>query len=233
MNSFYFLHIFKTAGRFFEQNVITMLQPTFVENNIEEIFKNSEQYKINGHGCWFSGISDKTYICSILRDPVKRLVSHYAHERTLNFNAEIFDNSITLNKKDFLDWYEQNSHYNNYQVKNFLVDEKWQDNKNPYETLYFVDIDKEKLNSKLNKTNLLLRSEKLSNNVNLIKNLIIEDMQLKPKHNFSFNEINKPVFKNEKSFELFSQLNDFEKNKIYESNKIDSDLYFNDSLFRI
>ena len=91
-NKLYLLHIPKTAGWYLRTELLDFVADGLKEKNIELI-----DFENNSHSGW-SLVDDETYLITCFRDPVKRLVSHFAYMIGL---YEYYSNSLT-NQPDFI-----------------------------------------------------------------------------------------------------------------------------------
>jgi hypothetical protein len=207
-NQFFFLHIPKTGGRYFNHSVVESLKPSFLKKNISLIKKEV------GHKGWDTDINNNTYVTTIFRDPAEQLVSLFAHE----------PDSDILNKNSFFEWFEKNNtKISNFQAKNFLLTD----------TRVFIDILDININSvndirdRLDRVNLLIKYDSLKKiGYNVIVDKISSDMGI---NNFShYVNLSKEEFKNINSLKIFNSLNQFEKNKIYNISPIDLEIYNSD-----
>jgi hypothetical protein len=218
----YHLHIPKTGGQYINSTILIPLNKTFEENNIKNI--------AIGHACWRK-ITDETYIVTCFRDPVQRTVSHFCYYLKSSLNV----NNIKSSKKEFLNWISQNKNYiSNFQSKNLIYEDSIINA--PFFFLKddnFLNISKVNKNDVFNKAkrvDLLLKNDRLNAKYSKIaKEKICNDFEIKIQK-----EPNKTFFnKNKESFSLYSELTIKEIDFIYSINDIDSDIYFDESLFDI
>lgn len=224
-NKFYFLHINKTGGRYIRESVIYPIIKQLNENGIEHIVES------HSHSGWHSKIDDKTYVMSVLRDPVEQAVSLYAHKISLNnqgFLKNEYDKN-QLTKKDFFDWMKNLDLYPNFQTRNFLCDEFYlkrdhPKNKNNTNIVFDSNI----LQTRKNKVNLFLSMENIDGREIEIQEKIFLDLGIDGKTVSSKKRID---FFNPESKTLYDKLNKEEKEFILEYNSIDNDFYKNINYF--
>lgn len=219
-SGFTFIHIPKTGGHFLRTEILEPLSPSFINKKI----KFSMQ-----HTGWLN-ITDSTYTMTSLRDPAKRTVSHFCHYAKLN---EIPISLFELNK-----WLEFNkSKISNFQSK-FLF--YIPSNKKYFGSdflQYFDDpnflnisnikyqdvIDKiKKINVVINEKHLTLETSKI------ILNKIINDFNIVDfKMTRPYNVYNI----NNESKNLYKKLNNKKIENLYDLNKIDSEIYFDKTIY--
>lgn len=229
----YFLHIPKTAGRFVYRNLLIEMQDTLTENHVR--IDVHDQAGISAHQAWCTTyIDDDTYIISIMRDPVKHLVSFYCHTQALSMKGTRISplGGPTINKASFFNWIDQ-EWLKNYQVKNFIV-EKESTEKFLHKELFKNAITESGLiDQKLSKVNLLLRNDDLTeNNIVKIRTKILEDLGIDTS-SVSTNFIVNPEFSNEDSTNLYNTLTKEEIDFLYKLSPIDKRIYEDDSYFWI
>lgn len=236
-NSFYFLHIPKTAGRFFTHNVVVPLTEIFLKNNIHS-FYDRETYVAHQH--WGNFIDKNTYVTSIIRDPIKHAVSSYCHFTMLDAGAQ---RTVPLeldefNKMDMFKWWEYHLDFiSNQQCKNFLIEDPGineDGTKIGYgnsQVMKNCIVTKEIILKRLEDVSLLIKSEDLSlQNVNKVHNKILNDFDIT---NF---EINHKIQKasnywNPDSTRIYNSLDKKDKERILSYSPIDSEIYNTESLF--
>ena len=229
-DSFYFLHIPKTAGRFFTHNVVVPINDILVKNGINS-FYNRDTYV--AHQFWSKDITDQTYICSILRDPVKHMVSIYSHYTMLNDGAQraIPVGSEDHDKNTMFEWMDKYSEYvSNIQSKNFLIS-------NPDGGFIYSEstkncfVNNEIIFNRLNNVKLLIKSEDLKvDNIDIIHKKILKDFDIE------YNKIDYKMqrasnYWNPDSTRIYKSLSSAEIDKILEFNNVDSEVYNTKSLF--
>jgi hypothetical protein len=236
-DSFYFLHIPKTAGRFFTHNIVVPLRETLLENGIHT-FYDRETYVAHQH--WGKFIDKNTYVTSIIRDPIKHAVSSYCHFTMLDSGAQrrVPLNLDEFNKHDMFKWWEYHLDFiSNQQSKNFLIEDpgtREDGSKIGYGRSQIMKdcvVTKEIILKRLEDVSLLVKSEELSlKNVNNIHKKILNDFNI---HNF---EINHKIQKasnywNPDSTRIYNSLDKKDKEKLLSYSPIDAEIYNTESLF--
>ena len=115
---FYHLHIPKTGGTFFEKNIKSQMLSAFDAN---QIITDVEDQNRSQHLCWYKPyIQDSTYIFSIMREPISRLISQYAWQAKLAVDQGITNHTYDdITKNNFFQWVDKHYDiYKNYQLKN-------------------------------------------------------------------------------------------------------------------
>lgn len=250
-NRFFNIHIPKTGGTFFRENILTPMELDLNKigiltnppsNGGESEISETETF----HWCWYKPfITDKTYMYTSLRDPVERLISQYAWQASRAvFYGRTNYTYDDVNKNNFYKWLEYYYDvYKNFQSKNLIFfDENknlykesvhlgWEDDSVPkinsflfQEKFINFKIDKKQLNENIKRIDLIVKSEMLRKED--FQNKIIEKL---------CDEFNiKNIYKigntygnnNTHSFELHKNFSETEKNKLYEYLDIDSEIYF-------
>lgn len=218
-NSFYFLHIPKTGGKYFINSYLSAMEPIFNKNKIEIL------YREYGHMFWRQEIKDSTYIFTTMRDPIKRIVSHYCHI------TEMLDNlgknhGYEAIPETFILWVKHREKMiSNFQAKSFLysnIDFKkeytYKMHKN--EELEF-EIDKEELYKNFNRVNLKVKIESFEDNKEKIINKIFYDLGISDVIADTY--VNK--FENSYSNILYNSLNEEDKQYLRSILEIDYELY--------
>jgi hypothetical protein len=218
-NKFYFLHINKTGGRHIKANVILPIINQLSENGIEYIIEP------HSHSGWHSRIDDKTYVMTVLRDPVEQAISLYAHKISLDNQGNLKDeyNKDKLNKKDFFDWMEKLDLYPNFQTRSFLCDEFYLKrdhlkNKNNVSLIFDENI----LEFRKNQVNLFLNMENINGREIEIQEKIFLDLGI---NGSTVSPKTKSNFFNHESKILYSKFTEAEKQFIAKYNSLDNDLY--------
>jgi hypothetical protein len=216
MNSLkiYHLHVPKTGGQYIKT---VLLEPLCKDFNIE---KNDAW-----HYFW-EPAEKSNYVISSFREPIKRLVSEFVY-----ISFYVYTNK-EINVLNFLKWSEENKGISsNYQSKSFLYDGKETGVFNKKFNYIFenINIDKELLYSRLNKINVLLKTNQL-NSENL-KTLRLEIIKF-----FDLQEIQNPskperIYNATLSRELYKKLSPSEIQYLESLNKIDLDIYYSNGLF--
>jgi hypothetical protein len=229
-DSFYFLHIPKTAGRYFTHNVVVPVAPVIKEHGIHSHYDRDTYV---AHQFWADFINEKTYVVSLLRDPVQHLVSLYSHFSVLGDSAQhkIPIGAEEYNKDAMFEWMIRNNEtVKNVQSKNFLISRVENGFIYSPETRDCV-VTNEIIFDKLKNVSLLIKSEELSlKNTKQAYNKILSDLGVPAK---------KPEQKlqsranswNPDSTRIYSTLTEKEKEKILEFNSIDAEVYNTKSLF--
>jgi hypothetical protein len=253
-NRFFNIHIQKTGGTYFRENMLKPIQNIMNQSGIdtnpegeggEKEYSSTPTY----HWCWFEPfITDKTYIYTSIRNPAKRIISHYAWQaaRAVYYGRTNYSYQ-DINKKNFYKWLEEyHDVYQNFQSKNLLyynpdhsiysesVHKGWADNDIPRvesflsSNNFIFDIDHSKLRNRINRVNLIIKSEKLKD----------EKFQSKVIYQISKDlgiSISNVTFNNEKyanqnyiSEDLFSKFYKGEIEKLYLHSKIKPEIYFAD-----
>jgi hypothetical protein len=238
-NKIYFLHIPKTGGRFFTKYILEPNEAILKENGIDLIKLPANVMR---HGGWHKDIDEKTYIISVLRDPVEFFASLTAHmfvdENGLMDNKNnqiIIDQSITLDidKEYLFNTIEELEYLKNFQSQNFTLTPSnisfigcSRKNYNKFGT----EINTELLYERIKRTNLMIRHTDLkSMDYSVLINKISDDLGVKLGLDISF--MDKELYKNNSSKILFEKLSTKDKEKIYNSFLLDKEIYENDSLF--
>ena len=249
---FFNIHIPKTGGTHFRENVLSSINEILKINGIKT---NPAREEDTAHWCWFEPfITDKTYIYTTLRDPAERIVSQFcwqAKAAVLYTNTPYTLNDI--NKKSFYKWLDNSDNlYKNVQAKNLIY---YNQNHTPYKvsnnlTWNYMDIprkdhfmftedfknftiDKEVLNKNVKRINLINKTEDMTtiNGQEKIINKILKDLNIDYRiNNFTADNFldSDLVAVNPISKNLFSELSNKEINNLYEYQEIDSELYFSD-----
>lgn len=250
-NRFFNIHIPKTGGTFFRENILKQLELEMNKNGIETNppscgGENDSQLTKTFHLCWYKPfITENTYIYTSFRNPAKRIISHYAWQavRAIHYKKTNYTYS-DINKNNFYKWIDQYYQvHKNFQSKNILYYNKnhdiykesihlgWKDGGVPtvdsfmFSDEFVFDVNHLELYNNIKKINLFIKSENL-NNIDYQKkiiNKISEDLLLNTNINFIPNEKNN---KNEISNELFSEFSKKEIEKLYLHSSIDSEIFF-------
>lgn len=253
-NRFFNLHIPKTGGTYFRENILSGLLPEFVKNGIQINPVGGPEKNINDptfHWCWYEPfVQNNSYIFTILRDPAKRLVSHYAWQAVRAISEDLSENTISdITVENFYKWFEE--HYltfKDFQSKNltyYSQDDSlyktalhlgWKKGGIPivdsrlFRSEDFVNfkIDTNQLNNNVKRINLLIDNEdfKDKNKQELIKSKILLDFNLSVYENKNKKEVY--GHQNHLSQLLFNKFTKKQISDMYDHSKIDSDLYFSD-----
>jgi hypothetical protein len=229
-DSFYFLHIPKTAGRYFTHNVVVPVAPVIKEHGIHSHY-NRDTYI--AHQFWADFIDEKTYVVSLLRDPVQHLVSLYSHYSMLGSNAQhvMPIGSTEYDKNSMFDWLvANNDSVKNIQSKNFLISSVDGGFIYSPETRDCI-VTKDIIFDKLKDVSLLIKSEELSlKNTKQAYNKILSDLGVparKPDQKLQ----SRANSWNPDSTRIYATLTEKEKEKMLEFNSIDAEVYNTQSLF--
>lgn len=242
-NFLFNLHIPKTGGTHFNNNLLPLIEPYLEQNNIT-INPNDTL-----HWSWYEPfINDNTYIYTSLRDPVKRLISQYAwqaYDAILNNCTSYTEEDIT--KENFYKWvYENEDIYKNVQAKSLTFYDsnaiygkatnlRWGQGDVPRRDHYlfsesFINfkIDQNKLLENIKRINLVVRFEELVNRDNQlnIMNKILKDLNISDKALSLVDD--ELIFINPFSKKLYLEFNQAEKESLYRYQDIDTELYFSD-----
>lgn len=229
-DSFYFLHVPKTAGRYFTHNVVVPAALAMREHGIHSHY-NRDTYI--AHQFWADFIDKNTYVVSLLRDPVQYMVSLYSHFSVLGNGAQhkIPIGAEEYNKDTMFEWMTKNNDtVKNIQSKNFLI------NKVEGGFIYSPEtrdcvVTKDIIFNRLKDVSLLIKSEELSlKNTKQAYNKILTDL------NIPVPEINQKLQSranswNPDSTRIYASLTEKEKEKILEFNSIDAEVYNTSHLF--
>ena len=250
-NRFFNIHIPKTGGTYFRENLLKSIEPGLKANGVK---LNPDG---NGgisdialtptfHWCWFEPfIEDSTFIFTSLRDPAKRIISHYAWQASRVITYGKNTASYDINKNNFFKWFETNDKvFKNFQSKNLVYYnsdhsiykeasiEGWDKNGSPKINSFLFDddfinfeISSTVLLSNIKRINIIVRSEDLSKLDYQYKVLdrISEAFEIPKKESPEFNKYGN---QNQLSKTLFDQFTQKELNKLYEHSSIDSNIYF-------
>lgn len=244
-NSFFHLHIPRTGGTHFQNNMFPAIENILIQNNISYQKIDEDQ---TAHWCWFEPlITDSTLIYACFRDPAERLVSQFANQArqaviSKNTNYSLAD----INKNSFFKWLEDNYEtYKNVQAKCLVYYNKdhsiykpasdtiWLDGKSPQKQHYMFDsdfikytIDKNLIKQRLNRVDIKIRISDIqsaSGQAVVLKN-ILQHYGLSS--NMSFDKISNQDYSTGLTSLILSDLSKQEINFIYEYQNIDSEIYF-------
>lgn len=235
----YFLHIPKTGGRFFTKYIIRPIEKTLEQNGIKLV---QLPPNVNKHGGWHKDIDDRTYVVSVIRDPVEFFVSLVAHiasdQNGLidHENDQIVKNNSTIldiDKQFLFDKMEELKYLNNFQSQNFILtpeDNNFVTYSRKMYNNFGLNIDTQLLYERVKRTNLLIRHTDLkSMDYSILVDKISDDLGIKLNINTSI--INKEIYKNNNSEFLLNKLNSEDIEKIYKNFMLDKEIYENDSIF--
>ena len=205
MKNYYYLHLSKTSGRFFFENVLREL--TFNSNAYDDsakyLYPEAPFPNWTHHG-WLDLISDDTYLICSLRDPVEVAISYIMHHGGIDDRNNLLDVVVK---------------FNNLQSKGFI---RWPDNM--VDPKAHVDFDKELIISRLKRVNLVLDSKDINiNTYNTIKKKIVSDIFIP---NVDYWEQEEPVGISTPGVkEMCDSLTEEEIDMIKEVNYMDVELY--------
>jgi hypothetical protein len=204
MKSVYFLHVNRTAGRFFHKYVFRHIVRWSKDENIKLIRPNADPDDWT-HWGWSSEIEDSSYIICLLRDPLECLISYHV----------AFSNVKT--KSDLI---ERINSIENLQARSFIT---WKENKvDPHSDINF---DKDLILNRLKRVNLLIDSKDI--NIKTIKSLrekICLDLNI---NSLPFDDGIKDTdeFRTEGVKDIYNSLSKSDINKIKKINYMDFELY--------
>jgi len=236
-DSLYFLHIPKTGGRYFFKSVVRPIHdknPNIKEMHTPKEFADKDKELIQVvHRGWIPDITDNTYIASILRDPIKRAVSHYVYTIANRIGSVDDDGQekkiVHLDKNLFMETIERSPKWHNYSSKNFLYDMS-----NYKDFVSLSDNDKlldrntiDTLFSRVKRTNFLMKTE-------TFKKVDISDISKKISNDLSVDNIfyvDQTRYIIQSSNILYNSLNESDKKSLTKCFELDYEIYNDDSLF--
>lgn len=239
-DSFYFLHIPKTDGRRFIDYILLDLK----DNNPQlkfpagDLMGNYFGDPFNAHQGWISGISDSTYVFSMMRDPIRRAVSYYVFSRLQKIKQDKdFDayKSINFTKESFINYIEYEKNIQNLSSRMFLYDTTSYAYRNFFYGKKLHVHDKDLmfiLNRHLDRTNLLLKSETFNDmdKKDLIRK-ISQDLNI-AEFPISYKKPGAELTYTEKeSSALYNLLTDSDKNYLKKYFEVDYYIYEREDLF--
>jgi hypothetical protein len=214
-DSFYHLHTPKTGGHYLKSKITDMVCPSLEDKNIPFVID---------HGGW-THVTDNAFVLSSWRDPAKRTVSHFCHY--IKYGVINAESTVA----ELMSWIDSNRAYlTDYQARSLFYI------KNDPEFFYLNDptftelrIEYAPLHEKLKRIDVLLKDTQLIKPIcNEVVKLIFNSFDI-------LEPISKPITEfhnvNDMSEHLYNKLYKSELTALYELNRIDSDIYFNDSLF--
>ena len=229
-NSFYFLHIQKTAGRLYVYNFLLPLKKILKDSNIEYL---DNRINSSDHSQWRDDLDNLTYITTLFRDPCKQVISLYVHGLTVDSNGQKINSSISrITKKDFFLWFKNNKEaLKNYQSKN-IISTTIKKEESFYLTFSKMNsFTKEDVFNRINKISLILKPEDLSeNNIDKIQKKILFDLNINH-DNIKQNLYNREHYRSLGSEFIYNELTDKEKKYIYSISSIDSEIYETKDIF--
>jgi hypothetical protein len=216
------MHTPKTGGRYIINNVLDPIREQLKNNNIEII--NIKRFD---HSNWYSKIDDDTYVITVLREPASQTISLYAHVLTTNSGGVLKTNTeFNLLKNEFYETIKNNSNYQNFQSKTFLRDEAETFSLRANE----ITVDEGILEKRINRVNLLLNNNNLSENSTKIQEKIFLDLGI---DGIPQEKKSNGIFYNPYSRYFYDTFSAAEKDSIATYNKIDTNLYKNANYSKI
>lgn len=243
--NFFYLHIPRTGGTHFRENILENIKTIFEQNKISIYDTSGDK---TAHWCWYEPyINDSSYIYLSLRDPASRLISQFCHQA---YNAIKYTNTIyslsDINKKMFYKWIDDGYlKYKNVQSKSIVYYNKnhsiyksaknlrWDKDDVPKLNHFMFDKDfidyKYDINdvlNNINKINFISKSEDMKHILNqeIIINKILQDLNIDYQYNINFNK--KHNYNLEITSKLIQTFSKKEIDKLYEYQNIDSEIYF-------
>lgn len=245
-DSFYFLHVVKTGGRFFLNNIINPIETVLEKNNIKilkpQLLEIENTTRRNRHLGWIPEINDSTYVVSFFREPVSWTCSWFTHINHLRNKSLDITNQATVikniesNSFELFKWLEKETNFYNYQSKNYILgvaDQKQSSINSEIDIFHNNNkqIDKNLLLDRLERVNLLLRQDDLKNiDYNLLLNKIFSDLGIESDYRVEDN-LDKNYYSNDASRVLYKSLDLFDKQRIQDLMSLDMEIYNNNNLF--
>lgn len=246
-DSFYFLHMPKCDGRRFIDDIVLPLK--YSNPDLKMLSQLMGDWDGSGsdhypHQGWKNSITDKTYTVTILRDPIERAVSNFSFN-IINLFKQTFGNSYKINflKDSFIKYVEQDQSAINCYAKNLLhdlSDLKERHDLFKIKLMYEDDNIKDPKNielifNRLKKINLILDTETFNIiDRKLIGEKISEDIGCN-KSVFPSGINHKtpfwPQYTNQESKDLYSLLNDDDKDYLKGYFGLDYQIYDAKDLF--
>ena len=242
-NSFYFLHVPKTGGRFLTKYILDPIKEQLQKNNIQ-VLKNPQLHNNskNRHVGWNWNITPETYIMSCFREPVEWACSYFIHMMYIEFGALDMDNEAIVikdiekkfNGEDLIKWFTENKFLQNYQSKNYILGAA-NNSSIKHEIILHDknggDINKNFLYKRLQRVNLLFRQGDLKDiDPLLLVEKISQDLGIKIDYR-PFEDIDNSYYANNASKVLYDSLSNFERDCIESLMFIDMKVYNDSSLF--
>jgi hypothetical protein len=232
-SKFYHLHIPKTAGNYIRSELTYALEESFKDNDIAFVV---------GHLGWTPYIDEFTFILNTLRDPAQRTVSHFVFMLQMDYKQEgvVVEDINNPTAKELMAWLDYFPNYiDNYQAKNLLFSAPYPGLMVPNNIFFFkepeflnMEIDNQKVWDRAKSIDIQLRDSQLNDdNMLRVRKEIFDSFGIKdsmrphPMVGYKFHNVT------DKSKKLYDQLSQSEVDSLYERNKLDSELYFTDSLF--
>lgn len=216
-DKFYFLHIPKTGGRYFKKIAVYPLSLASKNKGKDLQFLISTD-----HNGWVPEIDDKTYVTSIVRDPVKLACSW-----RLYFGNDGKNSNLDMNKKSSLDivkhglfsHLEQNNWLHDFQSKNLTKHYKYA---NDSVLMNYEEVDKDLLCKNVARIDFLFTQDYLESNPIDVCRKIFGD------HEESFTALELPEYNNFRQANskiLYDSLSEEEIEKIRSYFKLDMEIY--------
>lgn len=200
------------------------------------------------HQGWDCRITDKTYVFTILRDPVERVVSHYVYimsYRIKKMKAKTVNDSIStstqlketnlkfyFNKEYFLEYVKNTINFHNFYSKMFLGDLSKERNLLHKDELLLKKQNIDLIFKNVNRVNLLIDIETFRTiDKKILTNKICDDIGCSYfiPNDTSFGEFR--GYTNEASKVLYDELTEDDKNYLRQYLAIDYEIYDNKTLF--
>jgi len=212
-DSFYFFHIDKTIGKTMGVHMMDPLYPVMEDHGIKAKSLNIDH---KSHNYW-QDFEDNTYIYSTFRDPLERFISDFLY--TTNYTKDGYRkwsggkdvSSPFANLESFKKWIKESAIFN-YQSK----------------ILSSNTLDDDLIKERINRINLLIKTESLRDNEKNIQKTILKDLKI----NYNvpdFNEDYELTFYDETTRYFIHTIlnNSLLINEIIEKNSIDYEIYNN------
>lgn len=256
-NSFYFLHIPKTGGRFLTAYVLEPLYEILKKNNIKilelpDVKDEHNHFVPKRHGGWHKDIDENTYIISVFREPIKFAASFYTHQmatikgfdgkklQDMDYGTEETKSLLKrtqLDTEEFVDWISHHHYVFNMQSKNIILtvsDDKHIVDESGEYTRDLHDnnrrLDKDILIDRIKRINILIRQEDLETmNYQILANKILNDLGINEE--IILPEPDMEYFRNFASTNLYEKLNPQDIIRLLRYFKVDDEMYNNKDLF--
>jgi hypothetical protein len=214
MDSVYFLHINKTAGRFLYDYVI---KPSRFAIDLDYKFIIPKKSNSWTHWGWTDLIQDSTYIIASLRDPVEVAISYYLHSFGEDHDEEL--DSLKSGLKSKYSFFYAMERITNIQSKNFMT---WKDDKVFVNTP--MPINKNLVFERLDKVNLLLNSKDINiKTAESIQQKIFKDLNINSDTRVPEKDTNS--FRTKGFNEFYNSFTQAQFDRIADLNSIDMELY--------
>lgn len=256
-NSFYFLHIPKTGGRFLTAYVLEPLYEIFKKNNIKvlqipDVLDEHGHFTPKRHGGWHKDIDENTYIVSIFREPIRFAASFYTHQvstiegfngiklQDMEYGTEELKNlqkNEHLDKEKFIDWISHHHYIFNMQCKNIILtvsDDKHIVDESGEYTRELHDnnkkLDRSTLFDRIKRINMFIRQEDLETmDYQVLADKILKDLGIEEK--IVLPKPDMEYFRNFASSNLYETLNSDDMIRLLRYFKADDEVYSNKDLF--